>query len=73
MAAADRARIAEARARKARRLAQACRDYGVTADQALLLDREGRDALAGLAGVRAPSDETWALVVERLRGERGAA
>jgi transposase-like protein len=72
MSAADRARIAQARARKARRLAQACRDYGITADQALLLDEQGREALAGLADVRTPSDETWGLVVERLREESAA-
>lgn len=64
--AADRSRIKAARARKAGRLAEGCRRYGIDSTTAARLDDEGRAALAGLMHVPAPSNNTWDQVVERL-------
>jgi hypothetical protein len=59
--------IATARATKAVRLVAECRARGIPAARAERLDDEGRRALAGLAGTRIPSEETWAYVVALLR------
>ena len=60
----------EARVRKAHRLAAGARERGISADTAAVLDEQGRVALAGLVGVRPPSDITWAMTVELLRSVR---
>lgn len=59
-------REAEARARKATRLAAGCRAQGIDSDTASRLDQAGRDALAGLYECRSPSPKTWALVLDLL-------
>jgi hypothetical protein len=60
-----------ARARKVFKLVEAARKYKIEVDVARRLDGDGREALAGLAGVRPPSDETWRQVVAGLEdGEK---
>ena len=59
-------RIATARARKAMRLVAECRAHGIGVGTAERLDVAGRHAVAGLAGTRPPSAETWAIVVQLL-------
>lgn len=62
--------IADARLKKARKLASQCRKLGIPHEKARLLDLQGRYALAGLAAVKAPSDETWALMCALLKGRK---
>lgn len=59
-------REALARARKSGLIADAAEARGINSSVAARLDQDGRDALAALAGCRAPSEETWTLVVARL-------
>lgn len=59
--------MAQARIRKAAKLLVECIGEGINAGTAGRLDQEGRDALAGLAGVNPPSEETWRLVVDGLQ------
>lgn len=56
----------QARARKATLIALVLARAGVSADVAARLDDNGRNAVAGLAQVAAPSDTTWAAVIGAL-------
>lgn len=58
---------AAARTRKAALLADVLAAHGATSAQAFDLPAFGRRAVAALAGVRPPSDATWAAVVALLR------
>lgn len=58
---------AHARLRKAITLADHLDAYGLSADQARDLTAGRRVDVATSAGVRFPSDETWAVVVETLK------
>jgi hypothetical protein len=64
----ERERIERARAVKATRIADECQAHRIDAATAERLDQQGRDAIAGLARQRTPSETTWAEVVHRLRG-----
>lgn len=56
---------ATARARKANKLVAEIRRAGITIDDILDND-ETRDRLVNQAGIRPPSDTTWAVVLEML-------
>lgn len=56
-----------ARALKATRIALVLHDLGVDTDIAARLDDSGQRAVAALAGVRPPSDVTWAAVLGTLQ------
>ena len=58
---------AAARTRKAALLADVLQRHGSTSADAFALSPLGRSVAAQLAGVRAPSDATWAAVVALLR------
>lgn len=59
--------IARSRLAKARILAKQCIERGLDASVVERLEVDGRDALAGLAGVAPASESTWGLVVDLLR------
>lgn len=61
------AAVAAARTRKAALLADVLERHGATSHQAFALPPSGRTMAAELAGVRLPSDTTWAAVVALLR------
>ena len=64
-----KANLHEARNRtaKALRLAHILIAHGATAAMAAALPPKGRSIAADLAGVRRPSDATWAIVEQLLR------
>ena len=63
----DRARIKQARARKAARMAHTAAALHVDADRLERCDDDGWRSLATLARVRMPSPESKSLTVARLR------
>lgn len=59
-------RIADARIRKAQKIAAVLRSRGYQSGDVIDLDVAGRSTAARLAGVPMPSESTWALVVDLL-------
>lgn len=60
---------AAARTAKATKMANVLIAHGADADSAAALPLKGRAMTALLAGTRAPSDTTWALVVEMVQAQ----
>lgn len=58
---------AAGRTRKALKLSEVLVRQGATAEQAAVLPETHRRIVAELAGCPAPSEETWAVVVELVR------
>lgn len=60
---------AAARTAKASKMANVLIAHGADAETVAALPLKGRTMTAQLAGCRAPSETTWALVVEMVRAD----